>query len=372
MNGNGHRISGDALRSRILSLPTLLALMVGGGLLAFIGWRVFSFNWDELWANIRGMNLWLYFCAAILYYLSFWFRGLRWRLIAITANTDNQDGKTIPNATKMGGIILMGWFANSVAFLRLGDALRGWTLHRESASPFSSSLGTVLAERVQDMVAVLILVFIAAVIVTVSGDAEVPGVVLIAAIALVVGLIAGLIAMRFFGMKISEYLPNRIQKAYAGFQEGTLSSFRGSQLPAQMILGVIGWLLEIARFYFVAEALGLDIGFGIVMFAALANAMLSTIPTPGGFGFVEGGLTGLLILLNVDHTDAFTLTLVDRSISWLSVVLFGGLLFVAWQYFSNGVSGSTEKVTQEAAESSPETGSVAESTGIGQPKANNT
>lgn len=349
MNGNGNspRVSGDALRSKIFSLPTLLALIVGGSLLAFIAWRVFNFNWTALWSNIRGINLWLYFSAAVVYYISFWFRGLRWRLIAITANTDGQDGKTIPGPTKMGGIILMGWFANSVAFLRLGDALRGWTLHRESASPFSASLGTVLAERVQDMVAVLVLVFIAAVLVTVSGNAEVPGVVLIAAVVLVVGLVLGLILMRVFGTRMSLFLPGRIQLAYAGFQRGTLNSFRGNQLPLQMVLGMIGWLLEIARFYFVSEALGLDISFGIVMFAALANAMLTTIPTPGGFGFVEGGLTGLLILLGVDDTDALTLTVVDRSISWLSVVLFGGLLFAAWQYFSTG--GSGRKAREEAA-----------------------
>ena len=354
MNGNGNRISANALRGKILSLPTLLALLAGGALLAFVLWRVFDFNWSELWSNIRGVNPLLYLAAAVVYYVSFWFRGLRWRLIAITANIDGQDGKTIPGTTKMGGIILMGWFANSVAFLRLGDALRGWTLHRESDSPFSSSLGTVLAERVQDMVAVLLLVFVASILVTVSGDAEVPGVVLIASIALVAGLIATLIAMRSFGMKASRFLPSRVQGAYTSFQDGTLSSFRGSQLPLQLGLGVIGWLLEIARFYLVTQALGLDIGFGLVMFAALANAMLSTIPTPGGFGFVEGGLTGLLILLGVDDTNALTLTVVDRSISWLSVVLFGGLLFVAWQYFSKGGSDATlfeSGVVAEAAES---------------------
>ena len=337
---NGNRASGDALRSKILSLPTLIALLVGGALLAIVLWRVFDFNWSELWSNIRGVNPLLYLAAAAVYYLSFWFRGLRWRLIAITANIDGQDGKTIPGTTKMGGIILMGWFANSVAFLRLGDALRGWTLHKESASPFSSSLGTVLAERVQDMIAVLLLVFVASVLVSLSGEAEVPGIVLIASISLVGALIAVLIAMRIFGMRASRFLPGRIQVAYGRFQEGTLSSFRGSQLPLQLSLGVVGWTLEIARFYLVTQALGLDVAFGIVMFAALANAMLSTIPTPGGFGFVEGGLTGLLILLGVDDTDAFTLTVVDRSISWLSVVLFGGLLFVAWQYFSKGESGS--------------------------------
>jgi uncharacterized protein (TIRG00374 family) len=334
-NGNGNRISGDTLRRRILSIPTLLALAFGGLLLAFVLWRVLDFDWSELWANIRGVNLFLYLSAAVVYYISFWFRGLRWRLIAITANTDGQYGKTIPGSTKMGGMILMGWFANSVAFLRLGDALRGWTLHRESSSSFSASLGTVLAERVQDMVAVLVLVFVAAVLVTVSGDAKIPGVVLAAAVILVVVLIAALVAMRLFGMRISRFLPNRIEKAYQQFQEGTLGSFKSSQMPLQISLGIIGWMLEIARFYFVAQSLGLDVSFGIVMFAALANAMLTTIPTPGGFGFVEGGLTGLLVLLGVGHTDAFTLTVVDRSISWLSVVITGGALFAVWQSIGN-------------------------------------
>ena len=76
--------------------------------------------------------------------------------------------------------------------------------------------------------------------------------------------------------------------------------------------------------------MGIEISFGIVMFAALANAMLTTIPTPGGFGFVEGGLTGLLVLFGRTDNEAISLVAVDRTISWLSVVLFGGILFVVW------------------------------------------
>ncbi len=357
MNGNGSQISFDAIRRRVLSVPTLVALLAGAALLAFVLWRVFDFDWSELWANIRGVDPLLYLAGAAVYYVSFWFRGLRWRLIAITANTDGQDGKTIPGATKMGGIILMGWFANSVAFLRLGDALRGWTLHRESKSPFASSLGTVLAERVQDMIAVLGLVFVAAILVTVSGDAEVPGVVVAAAVGLVGALIIGLVAMRILGMRVSRFLPSRFQESYARFQHGTLSSFRGSNLPVQLLLGVIGWMLEIGRFYFVSQALDLDIGFGVVMFAALANAMLTTIPTPGGFGFVEGGLTGLLVLLGVGDTDALSLTVVDRSISWLSVVLFGGGLFAIWQYRGarrRRGRGESEHLIKSSTATSPE------------------
>ena len=293
-------------------------------------WRIFDVEWDEVWTNIKGVHLGKYLLAAGLYYLSFWFRGVRWKLIARTANIGGDNGKHVPSSITLSGIILMGWFANSVAFLRLGDAYRGWALAKESKSDFPSSLGTVLAERVQDMAAVLILVLGAAIWLTTEGDSKVPGWVVFAAFVLVVGLILGLLIMQMASERLSRRLPDRFEAAYVSFQRGTLSSFSGRAIPPQLVLGISGWILEIARFYFVADAMNIDISFGIVMFAALANAMLTTIPTPGGFGFVEGGLTGLLILFGLSDNQAISLVAVDRTISWLSVVLFGGILFVVW------------------------------------------
>ena len=322
--------SAAALRGRVLSLPTLIAIVVGAALLGFAMWRIFDFEWDEVWSNIKGVHLGKYILAVVLYYLSFWFRGLRWKLIARTANIGGDNGKHVPSTITLSGIILMGWFANSVAFLRLGDAYRGWALAKESKSDFPSSLGTVLAERVQDMAAVLILVLGAAIWLTIEGDSKVPVWVVFSAFALVSALVLGLLIMRLAGDRLSRRLPDRFEAAYLNFQRGTLGSFSGRAIPPQLVLGIIGWILEIARFYFVADAMDIDISFGIVMFAALANAMLTTIPTPGGFGFVEGGLTGLLILFGLSDNEAISLVAVDRTISWLSVVLFGGIMFVVW------------------------------------------
>jgi len=318
------------LRQRVLSLPTLAAVGIGALLLAFALWRVFDFEWDEVWTNIKHVHPGKYLLAMGLYYLSFFFRGLRWRMLTKTANIGGDNGKHVPGTLALSGIILMGWFANSVAFLRLGDAYRGWALAKETKSDFPSSLGTVLAERVQDMAAVLILVLSATIWLTIEGDSKVPGWVVFAAFVLVLALVLGLFVMRLAGERISRRLPGRFEAAYVNFQRGTLGSFSGRGIPPQIALGVVGWLLEIARFYFVADALGMDISFGIIMFAALANAMLTTIPTPGGFGFVEGGLTGLLILFGRSDNEAISLVAVDRTISWLSVVLFGGILFVVW------------------------------------------
>ena len=322
--------SAATLRGRMLSLPTLFAIVIGAVLLGFAMWRIFDFDWDEVWSNIKGVHLGKYLLAVALYYLSFWFRGLRWKLIARTASIGGDNGKHVPRTITLSGIILMGWFANSVAFLRLGDAYRGWALAKESKSDFPSSLGTVLAERVQDMAAVLILVLGAATLITLEGHSKVPGWVVFVAFALVAALIIGLLIMRVAGERLSHRLPGRFEAAFVNFQRGTLSSFSGREIPPQLVLGIIGWILEIARFYFVADAMNIDASFGIVMFAALANAMLTTIPTPGGFGFVEGGLTGLLILFGLSDNESISLVAVDRTISWLSVVLFGGILFIVW------------------------------------------
>ena len=105
---------------------------------------------------------------------------------------------------------------------------------------------------------------------------------------------------------------------------------RGASPRRQLALGIVGWLLEIARIYFVADALGIDVSFGVLMFAALANAMLTTIPIPGGFGAVEGVMIALFGVFELSDSDSISLVAVDRTISWLSVVFFGGILFVVW------------------------------------------
>ena len=40
------------LRQRVLSLPTLITIIIGATLLGFALWRIFDFDWDEVWSNI--------------------------------------------------------------------------------------------------------------------------------------------------------------------------------------------------------------------------------------------------------------------------------------------------------------------------------
>ena len=78
------------------------------------------------------------------------------------------------------------------------------------------------------------------------------------------------------------------------------------------------------------HALDIDAGLALIPVVALGHAILSTVPTPGGVGAVEPGVTGLF-LLELSRPDAVAGTITDRSITYLSIVLIGGILFLARQ-----------------------------------------
>ena len=93
-------------------------------------------------------------------------------------------------------------------------------------------------------------------------------------------------------------------------------------------------MAEVGRLYLVVQALDLDIGFPLVIFLTLANSLLTLVPTPGGFGAVESGVAGLVVRLStLTGSVAAALVLVDRAITYLSVIAVGAALFIGRQAF---------------------------------------
>ena len=259
------------------------------------------------------------------YYASFWFRGMRWQLLARNTGALTEAGSRVPSALKASQLILIGWFVNSIMWLRLGDAYRAYLFAQQSKSSFSWSLGTIVAERIVDIATILVILVASIAAFTLTNQSTAANLLLVAAIAIVAICATLLLAMRFYGQRLAQLLPTRMEAAYNNFQQGTLGSFK--QIPGVFMLGLIGWALEVGRLYFVVVALGLDAPFALLPIVAIGHALLSTVPTPGGVGVVEPGLVGLL-LISMDRTDAVSITLVDRTITYLSIIGVGGLMFL--------------------------------------------
>ncbi len=317
-----------ALMRRLLSLPTLASFAVAGGLLYFLLAR-FDVNLGDMWAQVRGGNPWEYLLAVVVYYASFPIRGWRWRVIAANARVVGSTEKPLPSAWACGRFVLMGWFVNTISWFHLGDAYRAYAFSEATGASFPRVFGTVVAERVMDAVVVAVLLLLAAGLLAVTVDLLPSPLILGAALAAPVGGVAVLLLMKYLGLRLARWLPRRLAEAYARLYEGAMGSFR--QLPTIALLSLAAWLLEAGRLLLVLQALGLSPHLSLVLFVALASALLTTVPiTPGGLGVVELGATGLL-MLELPRNAAVSAVLLDRSISYLSIVVVGAGFFLLQQ-----------------------------------------
>ena len=91
-------------------------------------------------------------------------------------------------------------------------------------------------------------------------------------------------------------------------------------------------MTEAMRLYFVVLAMGFNLPMGIcgAFFVALIASLLTAIPfTPAGLGAVEGVVVFILTTLyGLRAPRLLAIVLVDRAISVLSVIIFGGITYI--------------------------------------------
>jgi len=323
-----------SIRRRVLSFPTLVSLSLAAAFLIFLATR-FDLDFRATWSHIRDSDPWLVAAAFLVHYATFPFRGARWQ--TLLRNIHGQDHAPVPSIVYCSQLVLLGWFVNSVGWFRLGDVYRAYLYRLERSASFSRTMGTLLAERILDAVLVAALL-LAATPLLVSGD-NVSWVVAAMGAALVGILGAALLALVWARSLADRFLPDWLSVRYQRFRDGTLGSFQ--RVPLLTVLGLLGWLAEVFRLYLVAQALGVDLSLPMVTFAALASSLLTLAPTPGGLGVVESGVVGLLVRLSILSFDAAAaLVVLDRAISYLSVILVGAVLFLLRQVINPGRQAS--------------------------------
>ena len=317
-----------SLRRQVLSLPVLISFLVAGGFLLFLVTR-FDVDLAETWDRVRRANLWLLAAAFAVHYTTFFFRGARWRLLLQHSAKVSGSSEPVPGVLFCSRAVLLGWFINSIGWLRLGDAYRAYLYREEHNAAFSGAIGTLLAERVLDIVLVALILLITAPLLIgqqMSEGGAAWGWVTLTAVLLVLLLVAVLALALGMRKLLLRLLPAWLASRYERFLYGATAV--RYKLPHTTLLGLLGWLAEIGRMYLVVMALGLDMAVLMVVFLTLANSLLSLVPTPGGIGAVESGVAGLAVrLTTLAKESATALVLVDRFITYISVIIVGAVVF---------------------------------------------
>ena len=314
---------------RVFSLPTLVSLALAAAFLVFMAMR-FDVDLPSVWDQAKGSNPLYLALAVIVHYTTFIFRGARWRLLLQNAQSDDSQ---VPGVLYCSQLTLLGWFANSVAWFRLGDAYRAYLYQTEQDAFFSRTIGTILSERVLDTILVVLLLLVSVPFLWNSGGRAYLTVLGIAAVLLTLMALILLVVVVTRG-RLVRWLPTWLAERYQRFQEGVIGSF--GQVPLVTLWGLLGWLVEAQRLYLVTLFLGVDVNIAVIVVISVANSLLTLVPTPGGVGAVESGVAGLLVKLSsLSANAAAALVLVDRTITYISIIFVGAILFVSRQVRSN-------------------------------------
>jgi putative heme transporter len=128
----------------------------------------------------------------------------------------------------------------------------------------------------------------------------------------------------------------------------------GARGREALISAVLRWLLDYGALLLALAAVGAEPKPSLVLLAYTASQLLAMIPlTPGGLGFVEAGLTGLLAMAGVNAGDAAVATLGYRLVSYWLPLPAGAI--AAWIHKLNegGRSRANDRVGHTPASQHP-------------------
>lgn len=324
------------LSHKLLNFRTIISFLLAIGIIAFLFTRL-DIDPAATWATLLTTNPLLFLAGFVIYYAAFWLRGARWKQLLHNVGLHKQESVRLPSVNGLVEIIYLSWFVNCIVPAKLGDAYRSYLLKRNSGVSFSSTIGTILAERVIDLLVLFGLLAASFTLVgqrlsNDSADNEFNlGLVMLVGGGMVLAIILGLVGLRFFGDLMVRLVPGRYKEKFRSFQQGILRSFKRKSLPILLGYTLLIWLFEAGRLYFVTRALGAEqVTLSAVIFIALLSSLLTTLPlTPGGAGVVEGAVVLVLTTFFIeDHNLAVSIALLDRLINYWSLVVGGLILYL--------------------------------------------
>ncbi|MBC2837984.1 lysylphosphatidylglycerol synthase transmembrane domain-containing protein [Robiginitalea sp. SC105] len=235
-------------------------------------------------------------------------------------------------------IILMAYLAN-LGIPRSGEFLRATALATYEDVPFQKGFGTIVTERVIDLIMLFLIILLALASQTdiILGYLAENGVGLTASALLLGGGILGLFIFRAFLRKSKWAFAQKLRGFVRGLLEGVLSIFRMKRKWAFLGHTLLIWGAYIGMFwiikYTVPETLSLSFWELLVGFIAGAFAMTAT---PGGLGLYPIAVAQALMLFGISANSADAFGWIIWIAQTLMVVFFGAISFLLLPLWNRG------------------------------------
>ena len=305
------------------TLKTILPILLGVFLVWYSYYSTSEEDRSEIIHYIKNADLFWVGVSVFLGILTHLSRAVRWNYLL-------QPLGYKPKLFNNILIILTAYFTN-LGIPRSGEILRATALATYEHVPFQKGFGTIVTERVIDLVMLFLIVAIALFLQTdiIWGFLQQKGFNLIYLLALIgSGLLALSLGM-YVVKKSNSKFALKLKTFLRGLLEGILSIFRMKNKWSFVLHTLFIWLAYIAMFwvikYTVLETVDLSVSQLLVAFVAGAFAMSAT---NGGIGIYPIAVSSALAIFGISKVsgDAF------GWIMWISqtlmIVVFGAISFL--------------------------------------------
>ena len=308
-------------------LQLLIGLLISA---FFIYLALPGLHLTEVLVSLRTANYWWILPGIAVYFVGLWARSWRWHYTL-------RHLKVVP-LVRLFPLICIGYFGNNVYPFRAGEVIRSYVLKQQEDIAISSSLATVLIERVFDGLVMLLFVFLALPFTpSLPQSYRTLVVLLTVALFLATGIFVWMATQprfmdRCYSWIADRLLPKgvrlRIDNFYGRFMVGLRSLSSGSDVLMIFGTSIVIWLMETVKYWFVMHAFNFSVSFLVLMLMNGLVNLATTLPSaPGYIGTFDTPGIETLATFGVERNLAASYTFTLHAALWLPVTLLGAYYF---------------------------------------------
>jgi glycosyltransferase 2 family protein len=251
-------------------------------------------------------------------------RAWRWQFLF--------DVSTRPPLPALTRALLVGQLFNAILPARGGEIARVVVLHQEAGTSRVEALATAVVERLYDVLALLLLLFVATPFLPDVGwlrRAALFGLVLMVLVAAAMFAVDrwGVRPVRFVFRplaRLPRVTPEHVERGAANLIQGLGALHRPHLAIPAFALTVASWLVLAGSYWCVTAAFGLDLGYDAGLLLLVATTLALVIPSaPGGLGVFEAAGVVALGAYGIDDSTALSCTVVLHALNVFPYIVAG-------------------------------------------------
>jgi uncharacterized protein (TIRG00374 family) len=306
---------------------------------------------DTVVESLQTANYWWLLPGIGVYFLGLWVRTWRWQYTL-------RPLQLVPLKTLFPDVCI-GYFGNNVFPFRAGELLRSYVLKKQTGIDISSSLATVIIERISDGLVMIMFVFLALPFAPMPDFYRNAVIVMTVAFTLATALFIWMARQPqrvelVYSWMAGILLPGRLRAKADGLYERFMLGLRSLNSPSDMtaifFTSVLIWLLETVKYWFVMHAFDFSVGFIVLMLMNGLVNLATTLPAaPGYIGTFDTPGIMTLTTFGVDPSVAASYTFTLHAALWVPVTLLGGYFFWRNHLHMSDIEAARRQEAQEEA-----------------------